>query len=108
MGPGRNQTRDTWICSQTCYQLRYAARYINQVHNHKLVRSLCVFLDVCVYVGTESVHVCLFRSFSFEKGSRQNLTGFENCSSCSFKTKILRCIILRGCIRVNGVGEGYL
>ena len=49
-------------------QLCCAARYINQVNNHKVVRSLCVFLDVCEYVGEESVHVCLFRLFSFEKG----------------------------------------
>ena len=28
MGPGRDRTRDPWICSQTrlCYRLRYAAR----------------------------------------------------------------------------------
>ena len=26
IGPGRDQTRDPWICSQTLYRLRYAAR----------------------------------------------------------------------------------
>ena len=25
MEPGRDRTRDPWICSQTCYQLRYTA-----------------------------------------------------------------------------------
>ena len=35
MGPDRDRTRDPWICSQTricsqtCYRLRYAARYLN-------------------------------------------------------------------------------
>ena len=26
MGPDRDRTRDPWICSQTRYRLRYAAR----------------------------------------------------------------------------------
>ena len=36
MGPGRDQTRGPWICSQTricsqtCYRLRYAARYMGK------------------------------------------------------------------------------
>ena len=39
MGPGRDRTRDPWICSQTricCqtrYRLRYAARLLAQEHN---------------------------------------------------------------------------
>ena len=31
MGPGRDQTCDPWICSQTCYRLHYASRHIEQV-----------------------------------------------------------------------------
>ena len=27
MRPGRDQTRDPWICGQICYRLRYGARY---------------------------------------------------------------------------------
>ena len=40
MGPGRDRTRDPWICSQlricnqTCYRLHYAARYeLDKIQN---------------------------------------------------------------------------
>ena len=43
MGPGRDRTRDPWICSQTRYRLRYATR-------HWCVCVLCV----CMVFGGDS------------------------------------------------------
>ena len=38
MGPGRDQTRDPWICSQTCicsgYRLSYSKLILNEIKIH--------------------------------------------------------------------------
>ena len=47
MGPGRDRTRDPWICSQTCicsqtrYRLRYAARFLQHVNPLTMAALSC-------------------------------------------------------------------
>ena len=44
MGPGRDRTRDPWICSQTriCYQTRYRMRYAAR---YRLTEFSCTIFE---------------------------------------------------------------
>ena len=59
MGPGRDRTRDPWVCSQTriCsrtrYRLRYAAR-IKKTKTHTTVTSINIKLKQQLVTKTEN------------------------------------------------------
>ena len=90
MVPSRDRTRDPWICSQTCicsqtrYQLRYAARYHCQGMQHNLNIWFYAFLNLDNKIFWQKCADFNIRPFSFvlKFTHRQHDLGHVGLISC--------------------------
>ena len=82
MGPGQDQTRDPWICSQPCYLLPYAAWYIicNAKWDHSEEDQGCTWLPLWMLgIFPSFVVVCwLFSKLRFFKKCFRNTIRVSN------------------------------
>ena len=72
MGPGRDRTRDPWICSQTriCCQTRYRLRYLleRRQPSHSLNRGSMSILSISSgIVQQNKLHFESMAAFTIEK-----------------------------------------